>query len=321
MKVEIAKFLMKMMPSRPTYNAKIFNQESFRHPNFKILNGDQKSKTIIEWVNKANQKSFEKPFEQYFPHFPFYKYFRNKIVLDIGCSIGGRSIYFAEKFKIKAMYGIDVDIESINAANIFIQQEKNLNARYEFKCAYAENLPFNENTFDAIISHDTIEHTRNVKRSLEECKRVTKKDGRIFLVFPSYNFPFGGAHIGMITKTPFLEWFFSADILNRALNEIVSEWEEKDQWYKHRSDINFGRWEKVEGGIGINGITYKEFNMLLNKVGFSNVEFIRMPLLEVSFIANQYPILKCFSNMIKPFLLINFLVDYLSHRLIYILTP
>lgn len=318
--VKIAKLFMNMMPSKPTYNAKYFAQELFRHPDFKHLSDEEKTELMIEWVDKACLRSSKKPFEQYYPDFPFNDYLINKTVLDLGCSIGGKTFYFGEKYHIKSIYGIDVDKESINAANLFIQHKNDLKAHYDFRCAYAEDLPFNDNIFDAIISHDTIEHVRDVKQTLKQCKRVTKKGGLVFLVFPSYYLPFGGAHIGSVTKTPFLEWFFSADTLNKAFNEIVSDWNDSYNWYRHINDEKYGNWEKVEGGIGINGTTYKEFNILVNEVGFSKIEFIRIPLFNVSFIANRYPIIKLISNMAKPLLRIELLIDYLSQRLVYILT-
>ena len=142
MNVIIAKYIMNLMPKKPKYNSKQFVQEVFRHPNFKLLNEEEKKQKMIEFVEKAYIQETQKPLENFFPDFPFNDYFRNKIVLDVGCSIGGQSIYFAEKWKLKAIYGIDVNKESINTANIFVQQKKNLNANYDFKFAYAEELPF-----------------------------------------------------------------------------------------------------------------------------------------------------------------------------------
>jgi ubiquinone/menaquinone biosynthesis C-methylase UbiE len=319
--VKIAKLLMNMMHSKPSYNnAKFFIQELFHHPAFKLLSDEEKSKLMIEWVNQACLRASQKPFEQYYPNFPFNDYFSSKTVLDLGCSIGGKTFYFAEKFHIKSIYGIDVDKESINSANLFLQHKNDLNSHYDFRSAYAENLPFDDNIFDAIISHDTIEHVRDVKETLKQCKRVTKKGGLIFLVFPSYYFPFGGAHIGAVTKTPFLEWFFSAGTLNMAYNEIVSDWDGSYNWYRHIRDEKYSNWEKVEGGIGINGTTYKEFNTLVNEVGFSKIEFVKIPLINVSFIANRYPIIKLISNIFRPLLRFEFFIDFLSHRLAYILT-
>ncbi len=319
-RVNIAKLFMDIIPNRPTFNVKLFQQELFRHPNFKRLSDEEKRNLIIQWVDQDCLMASKKTFDQYYPNFPFIDYLINKTILDLGCGIGGKTFYMAEKYHIKSIYGIDVNIESISAANLFLQHKKDLKANYDFRCAYAEDLPFCDNIVDAIISHDTIEHVRDVKQTLKECKRVTKKGGYIFLVFPSYYFPFGGAHIGSVTKTPFLEWLFSADTLNKAYNEIVSNWDDSYNWFIHMKDEKYDNWAKIKGGIGINGITYKEFNAIVNEVGFSKIEFIKNPLLNVSFIANRYPIIKILSNMFKHLLRIEFLIDYFSHRLVYILT-
>ena len=315
--LKIAKFLMNLMPKKPTYDAVDFRQEVFMHPNYKSLSDEAKKKKMIKWIDDDCIKASKKCFEQYFPNFFFESICRDKTVLDLGCSIGGQTIYFAEKYYVKNMYGIDVNKESVIGANMFVRGNKKLNASYKFLCGYAEELPFDDNTFDAIISHDTIEHVRSVKQTLEQCKRITKHGGHIFLVFPSYYCPFGGAHINSVTNTPFLEWFFSAYTLNKACQEIQSDWGNDYSWYRHKDDIKYPDWATVKGGIGVNGITYKEFDSIINEIGFSETKLIRTPLLSVGFMANRYPIIKYVSNSFKPLLKIRSLIDYLSHRIVY----
>ena len=140
--VKIAKLFMNMLSSKPSYDTKYFKQELFRHPNFKHLNDEGKNKLMVEWVDQACLRASKKPFEQYYPDFSFKNYLINKTVLDLGCSIGGKTFYFAEKYHIKSIYGIDVDTESITAANSFLQYKTDLKTRYDFRCAYAEDLPF-----------------------------------------------------------------------------------------------------------------------------------------------------------------------------------
>lgn len=311
---------MNLVPVKPLVNPDDFKQEYFRHPKYKLLNNEEKRTQRIEFVRKNILKAEKKLFDQFFPNVPLTTLLNDKVVLDIGCSLGGKTINCAERWKVSKMYGIDVDRESINALELFVAQAASLEVQYDFRISYAEALPFNNDTFDAIISYDTIEHVRSVKETISECKRVTKKGGLIFLVFPSYYFPFGGAHLASVTNTPFLEWLFDADTLNRALQEIKSDRDEDYSWYEHKLDSRYGDWASVKGGIGINGITYNKFNNIVHSVGFSKVDFMPTPLFRVSFVSNRYRVIKHLSNTLTPFIRIKLLVDYLSHRLVYILT-
>ena len=48
--------------------------------------------------------------------------------------------------------------------------------------AVAENLPFEDNTFDFIFCYTVIEHVQNVEMAIEEMIRVTKKNGYIYYI-------------------------------------------------------------------------------------------------------------------------------------------
>lgn len=318
-KILLAKKLMNLLPNRPDFHPRYFRQQLFRHPNYKKLSNKEKHEKIINWIEADITKAKEKPFESFFPDFPFDNYFRNKSVLDLGCGIGGYTINFAERHRVKLMAGIDVNEELINAIKIFVQNRNNSNVNYDFKAAYAEELPYPDNTFDAIISLGVLQHVRDIKKTLQECKRVVKKCGAILLVFIPYHFPLGGAHISSVTRTPFLEWFFSPETLNEAYNNIVVNWNDRYDWYKHRCDNKYGDWEKIRSGIGINGINYKKFNSALKEVGFANIKFIKTPLLKNSSVSKEHTVIRYITNIIGIFLIRPFIIERLSQRLVYIL--
>lgn len=50
----------------------------------------------------------------------------------------------------------------------------------------AQNLPFADNSFDAVVSCETIEHLPLVQKAIGELHRVTKPGGRLFLTTPNY---------------------------------------------------------------------------------------------------------------------------------------
>ena len=50
----------------------------------------------------------------------------------------------------------------------------------------AQNLPFAPNSFDVVISCETIEHLPQVQAAVEEMHRVTRPGGKLFLTTPNY---------------------------------------------------------------------------------------------------------------------------------------
>jgi len=50
----------------------------------------------------------------------------------------------------------------------------------------AQSLPFAANSFDVLVSCETIEHLPNVQAALLEMFRVTRPGGRLFLTTPNY---------------------------------------------------------------------------------------------------------------------------------------
>ena len=316
-KVKFVKFLMNLFKSTPKYKENHFVQEIFRHEKYTSLSGQGKEEFLNRLVKFNIEEASGKPFDLFFPSYSFKELLKDKKVLDLGCSIGGTTIQMGEDWKVREFHGIDVSEESIAMANRFSSNYES-NTIYNFSCSYAEKMSFEDESFDAIVSDDTIEHVRSVKETLSECKRVLKKDGVAYIVFPSIKLPFGGAHIGSVTKTPFLEWFFSPKNINRAYQEIVAEWGDDLDWYKPKKESE-GEWAVVKGGIGVNGTTYKKFLAVANEVGFKEISFERIPLLLISNTASKYPLVKFLSSILKPLLSIDFFKDYLSHRLVFVL--
>ena len=219
----IAKLLMNISPNYPSYSKTGFKHEDFKNPNFTNLDQTDKNIQVNQWIMNDINKYRTIPFERFFPNLNCSKYFEGKTILDVGCGIGGLTMYFAEEYNVNNMIGIDCNKESIHAANYFVNKNIDLSSSYTFKCCNAEEMTFDDNMFDAVISNDTFEHVRNIRKTLIECKRVTKPGGIILLVFPSYHFPLGGGHIEMVTNTLFLEWIFSPKILNQAIINITSK--------------------------------------------------------------------------------------------------
>ncbi|MCS6908895.1 MAG: class I SAM-dependent methyltransferase [Anaerolineales bacterium] len=122
-------------------------------------------------------------------------------VLENGCGIG----LYLEKFVPYAQraIGLEIDWERAYAA-----RRRGL----EVLCAAAEHLPFSDQAFDLILSHEVLEHVRNDRQAMEEMTRVLREGGRLVLFVPNRGYPFethgiywrGRYHFGNIPLVNYL---------------------------------------------------------------------------------------------------------------------
>lgn len=100
-------------------------------------------------------------------------------ILDVGCGIGGSSLYLAEKFNARAT-GITLSPVQANRA-IDRARAANLSDRTQFLVADALSTPFADNSFDFVWSLESGEHMPDKARFLQECYRVLKPGGTFLM--------------------------------------------------------------------------------------------------------------------------------------------
>lgn len=102
--------------------------------------------------------------------------------LDIGCGTGFPLIELATRLDGGSrVYGVDPWEKAIER----VKEKINL---YEIKNAEAvtgtaENLPFDDNYFDLIVSNNGINNVQDISRALAECNRVLKPGGQFVFTF------------------------------------------------------------------------------------------------------------------------------------------
>ncbi|MBE9214624.1 methyltransferase domain-containing protein [Plectonema cf. radiosum LEGE 06105] len=101
-------------------------------------------------------------------------------ILDVGCGIGGSSLYLAQKFNAAAT-GITLSpVQARRACQRAV--EFGLQNRTNFQVADALNMPFEDNSFDLVWSLESGEHMPDKNKFLQECYRVLKPGGKLILV-------------------------------------------------------------------------------------------------------------------------------------------
>lgn len=102
--------------------------------------------------------------------------FRNP-VLSIGI---GNGVIDSLLYKKQGVLDIGIDIDDSQ-----FDKAKELRIYKEVLKVNAEKMPFKDKAFNTVISNSTLEHIENLKKTIAEISRVTKKNGLIFFTTPS----------------------------------------------------------------------------------------------------------------------------------------
>jgi tocopherol O-methyltransferase len=100
-------------------------------------------------------------------------------ILDVGCGIGGSTLYLAEKFGASAT-GITLSPVQANRATERAEAA-GLADRTQFQVADALAMPFPDASFDLVWSLESGEHMPDKQQFLQECHRVLKPGGTFLM--------------------------------------------------------------------------------------------------------------------------------------------
>ena len=106
-----------------------------------------------------------------------------KVLLDVACGAGGPALRIAAKTGCSVV-GIDVHEQAVSTAcSLAIQ--RGLGRRAEFRVVdAAQQLPFSENSFDAITCIDAVNHFSDRPRVIAEWARLLNVGGRLLFTDP-----------------------------------------------------------------------------------------------------------------------------------------
>lgn len=119
-------------------------------------------------------------------------------VLEIGAGRGGKGIAYAQAGM--RITSLDVDLGALRAG---AARARGLGVTLDFLGGDGARLPFPADAFDAILLDSVIEHVADPFAVLQECYRVLKPGGIVFVVFP----PFYGPLSGHIDDYILIPWF------------------------------------------------------------------------------------------------------------------
>jgi arsenite methyltransferase len=100
-------------------------------------------------------------------------------VLDVGCGAGVTPCFLAKRYGCRVV-GVDIRARMVQRCEERARQE-GVTDRVEFRVADAQDLPFEDELFDAVITESVISLLEDKQRAANEYVRVTRPGGYVGL--------------------------------------------------------------------------------------------------------------------------------------------
>lgn len=173
-------------------------------------------------------------------------------VLDLGCGIG-RHALLASEIGFDS-YAIDVVSSSIN-----IVKNKSMENNLKVNCQIGSmnDLPYNDNFFDIIISFGVFDHVLfdDAKKGINEIQRTLKKNGLVYLKLETTN-SFEKKYGKKIGKNTFIltcdcekniiqHYFSKKEIKELFKNFTITNFEKEEIFNEFNNNIILSRWHII----------------------------------------------------------------------------
>lgn len=168
-------------------------------------------------------------------------------ILDIATGTGDLAINFAKNTSAKSITGLDISEGMLSVGKTKIEKE-NLSNKISMILGDSENLPFDDNSFDAISVAFGVRNFENLEKGLKEIFRVLKTNGTFVILETS-----------VPTKSPYKQFYkFHSSTILPLLGKLFSK---DGSAYSYLSE-------------SASKFPYGEtFNNILRKTGFKEVEY------------------------------------------------
>jgi len=168
-----------------------------------------------------------------------------KSVLDIATGTGDLAIQLTQTDANKIV-GLDISIGMLEVGNTKIKK-KGLQDKIEMILGDSENMPFEDNTFDAITVAFGVRNFETLEKGLKEILRVLKPNG-VFVILET----------SIPTKTPFKQGYY---LYSKYVLPLIGKMFSKDRSaYKYLSE---------SASVFPYG---EDLNNILTKIGFISVK-------------------------------------------------
>jgi ubiquinone/menaquinone biosynthesis C-methylase UbiE len=101
-------------------------------------------------------------------------------IIDVGCGFGGMDIVLARQFADSEIVGIDLSDPLLRLATQSAQAA-GLGDRVRFEKADVHQIPYDDDSFDAVISINMVHLVDDPVQMLNEIERILSPDGCLFI--------------------------------------------------------------------------------------------------------------------------------------------
>lgn len=136
--------------------------------------------THLEWGSKNffdEVERFRYETQPFMRDLMEFEKFRGKNLLEIGCGLGTDLIQFARGGA--HVTGVDLTPRSIELVKRRFELEE---LPVDARVADAEQLPFDDDSFDVVYSFGVLHHTPDTQKAINEVHRVLKPGGKIIIM-------------------------------------------------------------------------------------------------------------------------------------------
>src|SRR5262249_10449051 len=174
-------------------------------------------------------------------------------ILDFGCGWGGETLWLAGR--ARSVSGVDVDERAIAQAQKALAVSQVRNCRFEW--SHDGRLPFDDASFDAVLSTDTLEHAMDLDLAFAELARVLKPGGSLLTRFgPLFRSPHG-YHLYWACQVPYAHLIFGLPAIGAMRTARGGSNEQPATWRD----------------LGLNGLRFRDYRDSVERAGLQIVRF------------------------------------------------
>ena len=107
--------------------------------------------------------------------------FRTGKILDAGCGFGGTDIFLSQYFPESEIIGIDLSETLLQHADMLLRKS-NAENRVKFERADIHKIPFEKDTFNAVLSINMVHLVDNPVKMINEIERVLHPGGYLLVI-------------------------------------------------------------------------------------------------------------------------------------------
>jgi ubiquinone/menaquinone biosynthesis C-methylase UbiE len=106
--------------------------------------------------------------------------FKGGRIIDVGCGPGGTAIVLANHFPQAEVYGIDLSEPLLNLAKVSTRLS-DLHERVRFESADVHKIPYEDSSFDVVLSVNMVHLVEDPVQMLNEMERILAPNGMVFV--------------------------------------------------------------------------------------------------------------------------------------------